>query len=58
MTRAEREALELLRRIGKRRHFRNVFSDIARRAKSDPSGSCWLVWSDIEELLAIDLERK
>lgn len=55
----EQEALAGLRQVGKRRAFQRVFAAVVAFAgdQSRPADER-MVWSDIEDVLALDLETK
>lgn len=62
MTKPEKEALAILRKIGKIRAFPDVFSRVCDIASGYEDFAPWsekrLVWSALEELLALDLDPK
>jgi hypothetical protein len=54
---AEREALQLLHRLGRRQAFRAVFAEVVRKSR-ETSGFEATAWRDLEELLAIDMDAR
>lgn len=59
MRKCEFEALQILRQIGKRRAFKDVFALVAISAREAPTyNGMRRTYALLEELLAIDLERK